>query len=89
MFERGTMRSGVDSPGQPRGDDKTLECEIGRDLAGEFLSDGGAVARADNGDDRNVGEFKPAFDVEEGRRRVDLGERRRIARLADGDQACP
>ena len=35
-----------------------------------------------------VGEVEPAFDVEQRRRRVDLGERRRIARLADGDEAC-
>jgi hypothetical protein len=89
VLERGNMRRGVDAAGEPGGDDEALKREIGRNLAGEFLSDGGAVARTDDGDDRNVGELQPAFDVEEGRRRIDLGERRRIARLADGDQACP
>ena len=51
-----------------------------------FWPTGGAVARTDNGDHGNVGELEPAFDVEQRRRRIDLGERRRIAGLADGDQ---
>ena len=89
MVERGGVRRRVDAAGKSRGDDKSFKREAGGDLAGEFLSDGGAVAGADDGDDRNVGELQPAFDEEEGRRRIDLRERRRIARLADRDQACP
>ena len=83
------VRRRVDAAGESRGDDESFEREVGGELAGEFLSDGGAVARADDGDDRHVGELEPAFDEEQGRRRIDLRERRRIARLADGDQACP
>jgi hypothetical protein len=36
----------------------------------------------------NVGELEPALDVDKRGRAVDLGKRRRIARLADGDQPC-
>lgn len=68
---------------------EALERKVGSELAGEFLSDGRAVAGADNGDDGHVGKFEPALGVEEGRWRVHLGERRRIARLADGDETCP
>ena len=67
---------------------KPSSAELGGDLAGEFLPDRRAVARADDGDDGNIGELEPAFGVEQRRRRIDLGERRRIARLADGNEAC-
>jgi hypothetical protein len=66
MLERGKMRRRVDAAGEPRSDDEPFKRKIGGDLAGEFLSDGGAVARADDGDDRNVGKIEPAFGVEEG-----------------------
>src|SRR5262245_51018183 len=48
----------------------------------------GAVAGADDGDDGKAGEFGAALDVEQGRRRIDMGERRRIARLAKCDDCC-
>jgi hypothetical protein len=48
---------------------------------GEFLSDRRAVAGADDSDDRNIGKMESALDVEKGRRRIDLGKRRRVARL--------
>jgi hypothetical protein len=89
MLERRKMRCRVDAAGEPRGDDEALEPEIGRELAGEFLSDGGAVAGADDSDDGDVGEIELALGVEERRRRIDFGERRGVARLADGDEACP
>ena len=86
MLERRHVRRRVDAASEPGGDDETFEAKLGGDLTGEFLPDGRAVARADNGDDRDVGELQPALDVEQRRRRIDLGKRRRIARLADGDQ---
>jgi hypothetical protein len=52
------------------------------------LPDRRAVTRADNGDDGNIGEGEPAFGIKQRRRRIDLGKRRRLARLADGNQAC-
>ena len=85
MVERRQMRRRVNAASQPRGDDETLECEIGRDLAREFLSDRRAVAGADDGDDRNVGKIELAFGIEEGWRRIDLRQRGRIARLTDRD----
>ena len=74
MVERGRMRRRVDAAGEPGGDDESFKREIGGELAGEFLADRRAVAGADDGDDRPVGELQPALDVEEGRRRIDLGE---------------
>lgn len=88
MLERCHVRCRIDAAGEPRSDDEALKREIGRELARKFLSDGGAVACADDGDDGNVGEIEPALGVEEGRGRVDLSEGRRIARLPDGDEAC-
>jgi len=57
MLERRKMRGRIDAAGEPRGNDEALECEFGRELAREFLANGGAVASADDGDDRNVGEI--------------------------------
>jgi hypothetical protein len=44
--------------------------------------------RADDGDDGNIGEVEPAFGIKQRRRCIDLGKCRRIAKLADGNQAC-
>jgi hypothetical protein len=46
MFERGEMGRGIDAAREAGGDHEAFERKIGGDLAGEFLSDGGAVARA-------------------------------------------
>ena len=70
----------------PRANDETFKAEIGRDLASEFLSDRRAVARADNGHRRKAGELEIAFDEEERRRRIDMRQCRRVARLADRDE---
>jgi hypothetical protein len=43
--------------------------------------DGRAVTGADHGNDRAVGKFEPAFGIKERRRRIDMGERVRIALL--------
>ena len=67
---------------------KTFERELGGDLTGEFLPDRRAIAGADNGDDGDIGEVKPAFGIKQRRRCIDLGKRRRIAGLADGNEAC-
>jgi hypothetical protein len=40
----------------------------------------------DDGDDGNIGEIEPAFELDQRRGRVDLGKRRRIAGLADRHQ---
>ena len=53
-----------------------------------FLPDRRAVAGADNGDDGNIGELELAFGVKQRRRRIHLGERGRISRLAEGNEAC-
>ena len=89
VLERGKMRRRVDAAREARGDDEAFQAELGGELAGEFLPDGRAVARADNGDDGDFGELEPALGVEQGRRRIDLGKRRRIAGLADGDEDGP
>ena len=81
------MRRRVDAAGEARGDDETFKRKLGRDLAGEFLPDRRAVARADNGDDGDVGELEPALGVERGAGHRP-GQARRIARLADGDESC-
>ena len=49
--------------GEPRGDDEALKPELGRDLAREFLTDRRAVAGADDGDDRDMGEIESALGV--------------------------
>ena len=85
MIERRQMRRRIDAASQARGDDETLEPEIDRERAREFLSGRRAVAGADDGDDRNVGKIEPTFGIEEGWWRIDLSERRRITRLTDGD----
>jgi hypothetical protein len=74
-------------PGEARSHNEPFECKLGGDLAGEFLPDRRAVVRADNGDDGNIGEIEPALDIKQRRRCIDLGKRRWIARLADGNQA--
>src|SRR5262245_42034357 len=88
MLERAAMRGGVDAAGEPRGDDETFEPEFARKLAREFLSRCRAVAGADDGDDGKGGELGASLDVEQGRGRIDMGERRRIARLAERDEIC-
>jgi hypothetical protein len=57
------MRRRIDAAGESRGDDETFEREFGGDLTGEFLPDRRAVARADNGDDGDIGEVEPAFGI--------------------------
>lgn len=69
------MRGGVDPARKSRGDDEPFEPQRACDRTGEFLTDGGAVARADNGDNGDLGKFEPAFYVDEGRGRIDLRER--------------
>jgi hypothetical protein len=88
MLERAPMRGGVDTAREPRGDDETFEPEFDGKLAREFLSRRGAIAGADDGDDGKGGELGAALDVEQGRGRIDMGERRRIARLAERDEIC-
>lgn len=56
-------------------------------LAREFLSRRRAVAGADDGDDGKGGELGAALDVEQRWGRIDMGERRRIARLAERDES--
>ena len=55
-------------------------------LAREFLSRRRAVAGADDGDDGKGGELGATLDVEQRRGRIDMSERRRIARLAERDE---
>jgi hypothetical protein len=43
---------------------------------------------ADDDDDGKGGELGAALDVEKRRGRIDMGERRRIARLAECDEIC-
>jgi hypothetical protein len=43
---------------------------------------------ADDNDDGKGGELGAALDVEKQRGRIDMGERRRIARLAECDEIC-
>ena len=86
-LERGTMRRRVDAAGKARRHDEAFQPELGGARAGEFLADGRAVARADHRHDRARGKIEPALDVEQRRRGIDLGERRRIAVLADRDEA--
>ena len=88
MLQCGAMRCRIDATREPRGDDEALQPELACELAGEFLSDGGTVAGADDSDDGDVGEFEPAFEVEQRRGRIDFGERPRIARFAESDEAC-
>jgi hypothetical protein len=66
MLESRRVSRRVDAAGEPRSDDETFKCKLGGNLTGEFLPDRRAIARADNGDDGNVGEFEPAFGVEQG-----------------------
>ena len=86
MLERGAMRGRIDAARETRGDDEAFRPKLACELAGEFLSRRRTVAGADDGDDGNVGEIGAALDVEEGRGRIDMGERRRIARLAERDE---
>ena len=86
MLERAPVRGGVDATREPRGDDETFEPEFACKLAREFLSRRGAVARADDGDDGKGGELNAALDLEKRRRRIDMGERRGIARLAERNE---
>ena len=65
-----------------RGDDETLDAELGRQPSRELLSYGGTVAGANDGHHRHIGKIELALGVEE--RRVDVRQRRRVARLADG-----
>ena len=48
-----------------------------------------SVAGADHGDDRSVGKIEPAFGIEERRRRIDMGERGRIALLTHDHETGP
>jgi hypothetical protein len=86
MLERAAVRGGVDAPRKSRGNDEALEPEFARKLPREFLSRRRTVAGADDGDDGKGGELGAALDVEQRRGRIDMGERRRIARLAERDE---
>jgi hypothetical protein len=48
-----------------------------------------SVAGADHGDGRSVGKIEPAFGIEERRRRIDMGERGRIALLTHDHETGP
>ena len=80
------MRRGIDTAGKARCDDEALEAEIGGKTSREFLSDRRAVACTDDGNDGNRGEVEIALHVKKRRGSVDFTKRRRVARLADGDQ---
>ena len=82
----GKMRRGIDTAGKARCDDEALEAEIGGKTSREFLSDRRAVACTDDGNDGNRGEVEIALHVKKRRGSVDFTKRRRVARLADGDQ---
>ena len=64
---------------------KPRSADAGREHAGELLAGGRGVAGADDGNDRARQVGGVALDVEERRRRIDGGKRRRIARL-DGEE---
>ena len=67
MLKCRTMRRGINAAREPRSDDETLEPKLACKLAGEFLPDGRAVARADDGDRGDAGEIGAALDVEKRR----------------------
>ena len=85
VLERRLVRRRVDAAGQPGGDDEAGAADAGREHAGELLARGRGVARADDGDDRARQVAGVALDVEQRRRRIDGGQRRRIAGL-DGEE---
>lgn len=68
-LKRGKMGCGIDAAGKTRGDDETLDPQLGGEASGEFLSHGRAVAGAHDGHDGNVGEIELALGVEERRAR--------------------
>ena len=86
MLQCRAVRGRVDAAGEARCDDEALQTEIGGELPGELLSDGRAVACADDRHDWKACEIASAFHVEEGRRRIDMGECRRISSFAHGHQ---
>ena len=47
------------------------------------------LAGAHHGDDGSFGKLEPSLDVEQRRRRIDMGEGRGIALLAHGDESSP
>jgi len=65
---------------------KPFEPELRRQLSRELLAGGRSVPRTDHGHDRAFGKLEPALGVEQGRRRIDMGERRRIAPFPHGDE---
>ena len=87
LFERRLVGRRVDAAGEPRGDDVAGAADAGGEHAGELLAGGRAVAGADDGDHRarQVGDV--ALDVEQRRRRLDGGQRRRVAGL-DGEEGA-
>lgn len=85
-IERGNMSGGVDAARETRGDDETFEAKLGSDLPREFLADGRAVASSHDGHHRPVGKVEHALDEEEGRRRIGLCQRRRVAKLSHRHQ---
>lgn len=85
-LKRGLMGCGVDATGKTRGNDEAFAAKLDREGTGKFLSDGGAIPRADHGNEGTCGELEPAFDIKQGRRRIDFRKGVRIARLADADE---
>ena len=77
----------VDPPRQPRDDDVAGLSQTARQPLGERESRSGSVAGAHDRDRRLAQNFRAAPKRENWRRGIDLLQRRRIVRLAQGDEA--
>ena len=81
--DRRLVRHAVDAARQARGDDEAGAADLVRELARQLGAGRRALSRPDDGDGRPQQEGDVALGVEQRRRRLERGQRRRVLRLAD------
>ena len=84
--DRRAMRGLIDAARQPGDDDEAGIAEIARQLAGEFQSGAGGVARADDRDHRPRQHVRRPAHAEQRRRILERRQPRRIGGFARRDQ---
>jgi hypothetical protein len=85
--EAGAMGGLIDTTGQPRHDDEAGVGKIARQLAGEFQSSAGGIARSHDRDHRPHRCLVRAAHAEQGRRIVQRRQSRRVAGFIRCEQA--